>query len=120
MVERDLKKRKMKEFHKSCKPCEKMGPALTPEQSKEVLEEMENWLLVDDKKIEKVFSFKSFKEALEFVNKIGEIAEHEGHHPNIYIFSYNKVRIDLYTHSIEGLSENDFILASKVDDIFRK
>lgn len=94
-------------------------PALTSDQNSLLLKEVENWILIDDKKIEKTFSFKNFKEALEFVNKVGEVAESEGHHPNIYIFSFNKVKIDLYTHNIDGLSENDFILASKIDDILR-
>jgi 4a-hydroxytetrahydrobiopterin dehydratase len=110
----------MKESRKHCKPCEGISSALTPEESQELMKEASNWLLVDDKKIEKIFSFKDFNEALEFVNKVGEIAEEEKHHPNIYIHSYNKVKIDLYTHSIEGLSENDFILASKIDGILRK
>ncbi len=105
--------------HKYCKPCEAGIPALSPEQNSELIKEVENWILIDDKKIEKTFSFKDFKAALEFVNKVGEIAESEGHHPNIYMFSFNKVKIDLYTHNIDGLSENDFILASKIDNILR-
>jgi 4a-hydroxytetrahydrobiopterin dehydratase len=105
--------------HKYCKPCEEGDSALTSDQNSELIKEVENWLLIDDKKIEKIFSFKNFKEALEFVNKVGEVAESEGHHPNIYMFSFNKVKIDLYTHNIDGLSENDFILASKIDDILR-
>ena len=66
------------------------------------------------KKIQKEFKFGDFKKAMEFVNKIAVIAEQEGHHPDIYIF-YNRVKLELWTHAIGGLSENDFILAAKVD-----
>jgi 4a-hydroxytetrahydrobiopterin dehydratase len=66
------------------------------------------------KKIEQKFKFKYFKEAMVFVNKIAELAESEGHHPDIEI-SYNKVEIELTTHAIGGLSTNDFILASKIE-----
>ena len=65
----------------------------------------------------KEFKFKDFKEALNFVNKVGEKAEQENHHPNIYLYGWNKVRITLTTHAIKGLSINDFILASKIDRI---
>jgi len=67
-------------------------------------------------KISKNFKFKNFKEALEFVDKVGGIAESEGHHPNID-FGWGKAEIILYTHAVSGLSENDFILASKIDKI---
>ncbi|MEX2017065.1 MAG: 4a-hydroxytetrahydrobiopterin dehydratase [Candidatus Pacearchaeota archaeon] len=67
-------------------------------------------------KLHREFKFKDFKKTLEFVNKVGEIAEKEGHHPDIY-FTWGKCTIELYTHSINGLSENDFILASKINKI---
>ncbi len=73
------------------------------------------WTLSDDvKQISKEYKFKDFLGAVNFVNKISEIAEEEGHHPDIHIF-YNRVRLELSTHSIGGLSENDFILAAKID-----
>ena len=68
-------------------------------------------------KITKEFKFKDFEEALSFTNAVGEIAEKEGHHPNIYIHSYNKVKIELWTHKIGGLHENDFILAAKIEEL---
>ena len=74
------------------------------------------WEVEDEKKIEKKFKFKDFVEAMAFVNKVAEIAESEGHHPDIKI-SYNKVNISLTTHAIGGLSVNDFILASKIDEL---
>ena len=77
---------------------------------------MNNWSLVDNT-IEKEFKFKDFKEALDFVNKLGKIVEDEGHHPNIYLHSYRKVKIAPSTHAIKGLSENNFIVATKIDNI---
>jgi len=76
-----------------------------------------SWTLSDDaKRISKHFDFEDFKEALAFVNKVGAIAEEEGHHPDI-TFTWGKVDIELTTHAIKGLSENDFILAAKIDEL---
>ena len=75
------------------------------------------WDVVNDKLIEREFKFKDFKEALAFVNKVGAIAESEGHHPDITIFGWNKVSITLFTHSIGGLSINDFVVAAKINKI---
>lgn len=74
------------------------------------------WDVFENEKIKKEFVFADFKEAIEFINKVADIAEEEGHHPDIHIF-YNKVMIELWTHEIGGLSENDFILASKIEKI---
>ncbi len=74
------------------------------------------WEVDDNKKIEKKFKFKDFKEVMEFVNKVASIAESEGHHPYIGI-SYNVVEIEIWTHAIGGLSVNDFILARKIEDL---
>ena len=71
---------------------------------------------IKNKKLYKEFKFKDFKETLKFVNKIGQVAEKQGHHPDIY-FTWGKCNIEIYTHSIKGLSQNDFILASKIDKI---
>jgi 4a-hydroxytetrahydrobiopterin dehydratase len=75
------------------------------------------WTVIEDKKLERIFEFKNFKEALLFVNKVGAIAETEGHHPDIYLHNWNKVTIMLWTHAISGLFLNDFILAAKIDKI---
>ena len=75
-------------------------------------------MLIDDAKmLAKSFRFKNFVEAMQFVNKVAEIAEQEGHHPNIFMHDYRKVKLTLYTHAIKGLHENDFILAAKIDEI---
>lgn len=102
---------------KKCVPCE---GGVAPFDKEKVAFYMEmlggSWTNVDDKLIQKSFSFKDFKEALAFVNKVGELAESEGHHPDIHIH-YNKVVIELFTHAIDGLSENDFIVAAKIDRV---
>ena len=82
-----------------------------------MLKELDQWMLIDDAKmLAKSFRFKNFVEAMRFINKVAEIAEGEGHHPDITI-SYNAVGLELMTHAIDGLSENDFILAAKIDEI---
>lgn len=102
---------------KHCKPCEGDTSPLSHTESMRLAEEVDNWTIHDDKKLEKVLVFKDFKEALNFVNKVGEIAERENHHPNIEIFNYKRVRVELTTFAIGGLSENDFILAAKIDEL---
>ncbi len=102
---------------KHCVPCEGGVSPLTPEKSKEYLESVNNWDLIEgNKRIKKTFKFKDFKKAMEFVNQVADIANAEDHHPNIHIF-YNKVEIELWTHAIGGLFDNDFIMASKIDKI---
>lgn len=77
--------------------------------------ELTGWSVRDEKYLEKEYKFTDFKKSLEFINKVGTIAEEEGHHPDILLYSWNRVKLTLYTHAIGGLSENDFILASKID-----
>ena len=80
------------------------------------MREIRGWELIrtEPKQIRKKFSFKNFKEAMQFINKVAELAESEGHHPDIHIF-YNRVVLELWTHAVGGLSENDFIMAAKID-----
>ena len=101
---------------KHCVPCEKGAPPLSEEKENEFLKQTPEWILIKNTahKIRRQFKFKNFKEAMNFVNKVAKVAEEEGHHPDIYIF-YNKVQLDLFTHAVGGLSENDFILASKTN-----
>ncbi len=102
---------------KKCKACEGGTSALSGDESNRYLSQVMGWELVDGKKIKKEYKFKDFKQSLDFVNKIGAIAEKEGHHPAITII-YNKVRIASSTHAIGGLSENDFIIAAKIDRLY--
>ena len=102
---------------KKCVPCEGGVKPLIPDEYGAFLRtELTGWIDVNEKMIEKEYKFKDFKEALAFINKVGEIAESEGHHPDINLHNWNKVKLTLSTHAIGGLSENDFILASKIDN----
>ena len=83
---------------------------------KKYLKEVKKWKLVNNK-MERNFIFKDFKDAIKFVNKVADIAEEQKHHPDILVYSWNKVRLTIYTHSINGLSENDFDLASKINKV---
>lgn len=102
---------------KKCVPCEGGVAPFTREQSSRYLEELPEWQAIADKKIVRDFAFQNFKEALEFVNEVGDIAEANGHHPDIFLHDYKNVSITLSTHAIGGLSENDFILAAKINKI---
>jgi 4a-hydroxytetrahydrobiopterin dehydratase len=98
---------------KKCKPCEGGTLPLDLEESRRLLTQIRGWKL-ENKAIQKSFKFKDFAEAMRFVNRVAGLAEEEGHHPDIHI-SYNRVKLDLTTHAIGGLSENDFIMAAKID-----
>ena len=105
----------MDKIEKKCVPCESGISVLSQEIVNLKLGALEGWSQLD-KKIEKMFKFMNFKDALVFVNNVGGIAESENHHPDIYL-TYGKVKISIWTHAINGLSENDFILAEKIDEI---
>lgn len=102
---------------KKCKPCE---GGIPPLNKKEVEEYMKNihgdWKVSGNKKISKEYSFVNFKHTIDFVNKVADLAEEEGHHPDLHVY-YGKVVIELSTHAINGLSENDFIMAFKIDKL---
>lgn len=101
---------------KKCVPCEGGIPPFTPEEVQQYLSQVPGWSAAgDSKNISREFRFKDFKEALAFVNQVGALAESEGHHPDIHLHGWNKVRLLHSTHAIGGLSENDFILAAKVN-----
>jgi len=104
---------------KRCIPCEGGTPPVSLEDLFEYKKQIhEDWRVTDEgKKIKRDFTFPDFKEAMEFANKVAGVAEEEQHHPDISI-SYNKVVISLWTHAIGGLSENDFIMAAKIDIVF--
>jgi len=100
-----------------CVPCEGGMPPMARKDFSAYLGQVEKWNILDDKMLEREFTFKNFKEALKFVNACGEIAEADGHHPNLSLHSWNKVKVTLYTHAIDGLSINDFVVAAKIDKI---
>lgn len=100
-----------------CQPCEKGTAPLQGESLEKLLNQLDDgWEILEGKKLAKEYKFKNFLEALEFTNRVGECAESEGHHPDIFL-TWGKVRLTLWTHTIGGLSENDFILAAKADAI---
>ena len=103
---------------RKCSPCEGFETPLAKAQAQPLLHELDyGWELIEDAaRLRKDFVFRTFRDAINFVNNIADLAEAEGHHPNITIL-YNKVRITCTTHVIKGLSENDFILASKIDQL---
>ncbi len=98
-----------------CEPCQIGTPPLTREEAEELRKATPEWRLGENS-IEREFSLKDFRAAMDFVNNVAELAEEEGHHPDIFI-SYSKVRLELLTHKIKGLSKNDSVLAAKIDRI---
>ncbi len=102
---------------KKCIPCDGNTPPLSKTQIEEYKKELKHpWKVVDDQKIQYQFKFDSFLQSIEFVNKVADVAETEDHHPDITI-NYKKVTIELTTHAIGGLSENDFIMAAKIEKL---
>ena len=99
-------------------PCEAGTPPLEESKVNELLKEIPAWTLKDGR-LYKKFKFKNFIEAIKFVNSVADIAEQEGHHPDFCVH-YNRVDVELWTHAINGLSENDFIVAAKIDKIFNQ
>jgi 4a-hydroxytetrahydrobiopterin dehydratase len=105
----------MKLTEKKCIPCEGGTPALTSEDIRKYLLQLDkSWQVTDSSKISRTILFVNFKQTMDFVNKVAKLAEEEGHHPVLHI-SYGSCIIELWTHAIGGLSENDFILAAKID-----
>lgn len=102
---------------KRCVPCEGGVPAFTPAQAEEALRSLRGWDLRDgSKQIHKQLRFQDFKHAMRFVNAMADLAEAEGHHPDFAVH-YATVDVTLWTHAVGGLSENDFILAAKLDKL---
>lgn len=102
---------------KKCVPCEIGTPPLTKQQFEPLLKQLKSeWEVVENRKIKHEFKFDSYMEGVEFALKVAKLAELENHHPNIHIY-YKRVVIDLTTHNIGGLSENDFILAAKIENL---
>jgi 4a-hydroxytetrahydrobiopterin dehydratase len=99
---------------KHCVPCEGGIPALSTEEITPLLAQLDGWNVVGGKRLAKTYKFPDFAQALAFVNQAGAVAAAEGHHPDLYL-SWGKVSVELITHAIGGLSENDFILAAKLD-----
>ncbi|MBD3617437.1 MAG: 4a-hydroxytetrahydrobiopterin dehydratase [Gracilimonas sp.] len=102
---------------RKCEACHPDTPVLKGRELREYYQQLGgDWKLVDDHHLTKTYEFNNFREALDFTVKIGEMSEDEGHHPEIKL-TWGKVTVTVYTHAIDGLSENDFIWAAKADQI---
>lgn len=102
---------------KECVPCKGGVPPLKGSDLKSLLEKLgDSWQLIDEHHIEKEFKFENFRQALDFTNKVGDLAENQGHHPDIYL-AWGKTKLTIWTHKVDGLTESDFILAAKADQL---
>lgn len=103
---------------KKCVPCEGGVPKLTASEAAAQLSTLSGWTITGDgQRIRKEWTVKNFMAGLKFFNAVAELAEGEGHHPDLHLVGYRNVAIEIWTHAIGGLSENDFILAAKIDQL---
>ena len=101
---------------KTCVPCKGDVPALTGASLHDLSHQLPNWEVVDEHHIHRLFKFPDFQQALAFVNRVGAVAEEQGHHPDI-LLTWGKAEITLWTHAVNGLTESDFIVAAKIDQL---
>ena len=105
---------------KECIPCKGDVPPLKGQELTKVANELNGgWRVIHEHHLEKEYKFKNFREALEFTNKVGELAESQGHHPDIYL-AWGQVKLTIWTHKIDGLTESDFVMAAKADKLLGK
>ena len=106
----------MELIHKKCVPCEGIGKALTKDEVQSRMGEIPGWALAQDgKSISRDYVLKNFVEAVALINHIKDLAESENHHPDLHLTSYKKLKVVLNTHALGGISENDLILAAKIN-----
>jgi 4a-hydroxytetrahydrobiopterin dehydratase len=101
---------------KQCVPCRGGVPPLHVEEIERLRAQLSGWEVVKEHHLKKNYGFSNFRDALKFVNQVGELAEEQGHHPDL-CFGWGKVEISIWTHKIDGLTESDFILAAKIDEL---
>jgi 4a-hydroxytetrahydrobiopterin dehydratase len=102
---------------KACVPCRGGVPPLSPAAQAPLLTALgHGWRVVDGHHLEKEYRFRNFREALAFTNRVGELAEEQGHHPDIHL-AWGKVRVTVWTHKIDGLTESDFVFAAKTESL---
>ena len=104
---------------KHCVPCRGGVPPLKGPELENLKRQVSGWDVVNEHHLAKTYNFPDFQRALEFVNRAGAIAEQEGHHPDLYL-SWGKVGVEIWTHKIDGLTESDFVMAAKIDEIPRQ
>lgn len=103
---------------KQCVPCRGGVPPLKGSVLAELQKQVQEWTVVEEHHLVKTFKFPDFRKALEFTNRVGELAEEQGHHPDL-LLAWGKVEVTLWTHAVNGLSESDFIMAAKIDRLPR-
>lgn len=102
---------------KGCVPCRGGVPPLEGDELRAIHDRLGGgWRVVDGHHLEKTFEFENFRQALDFTDRLGQLAEEQGHHPDIHL-SWGKVRVEIWTHAIDGLTESDFVLAAKTDHL---
>jgi 4a-hydroxytetrahydrobiopterin dehydratase len=101
---------------KACVPCRGGVPPLKGEELASLERQVNGWKVMEGHHLTKTLKFPDFREALKFVNQVGELAEEQGHHPDIFL-AWGRVEITIWTHKINGLTESDFILAAKIDQL---
>jgi len=102
---------------KTCIPCKGGVPPLKGRELEQISRQVPEWKVVNEHHIVRKFTFPDFKQALDFVNRVGEVAEKQGHHPDI-LLAWGKAEITTWTHKIDGLTESDFIMAAKIDQLY--
>ena len=102
---------------RTCKPCEGETAPLPPSAARALLADVKGWELIDGKRIRKAVQCNDFMDAVGLIQRIAPIAEAEDHHPDLHLTGYRTLTIELSTHAIGGLSENDFILAAKINQL---
>ncbi len=102
---------------KTCVPCRGGVPPMKGRELKRILQLVPEWKAVNEHHITRTFTFPDFRKALDFVNRVGEVAEQQGHHPDI-LLTWGKAEVTLWTHKIDGLTESDFIMAAKIDQLY--
>ena len=105
--------------NKTCEPCKGNVPPLTRAQIAPLQVQTPEWEVIDDHHLERKFDFPDFRSALDFVVEVGELAEEQGHHPDITLTG-GEVGIQIWTHKIDGLTESDFVLAAKIDELYEE
>ena len=101
---------------KTCVPCKGGVPPMKGGELERMMKQVPEWKAVNEHHITRTFKFPDFKQALEFVNRVGELAEQQGHHPDI-LLTWGKAEITMWTHKIDGLTESDLIMAAKIDKL---
>ena len=102
---------------KTCVPCRGGVPPLKGGQLAELRKQVPQWQVINEHHLTREFKFPDFRQALDFVNRVGEVAEQQGHHPDI-LLTWGRAEVTLWTHKIDGLTESDFIMAAKIDKLY--